>query len=72
MNWYSKTQEFILLDALDVLGIYLTGSAISPLSKKFIGMLCQIPSDISVIHMLTYLTPLEIDEPLCTGKLTQK
>lgn len=65
------TQEFLLLDALDILGTYLSDSSVSPLVKQFIGMLLQIIiRSITVGNWLIGPFSLAIDEPYCSGELT--
>ncbi|PLW42340.1 hypothetical protein PCANC_10506 [Puccinia coronata f. sp. avenae] len=48
ISWVGPdTNDFLLQTALDVLGTYLTDSAVSPLAKKFIEIDCPLCTDIT-------------------------
>ncbi|KAI9610843.1 hypothetical protein H4Q26_008685 [Puccinia striiformis f. sp. tritici PST-130] len=70
-DWVSHLffQDFLLQTALDVLGTYLTDSAVSPLAKKFIEIDCPLctditfhPTDAEKVITTVYLSSVPVEQ----------
>ncbi|POW06319.1 hypothetical protein PSHT_10429 [Puccinia striiformis] len=70
ISWVGpSTDDFLLQTALDVLGTYLTDSAVSPLAKKFIEIDCPLctditfhPTDAEKVITTVYLSSVPVEQ----------